>query len=183
MNTTVAALLGSLIGGAAALLGTVVTNIVVLKTERGRRQLETETAYIRTLREHSGTAFAQFFIVVHSIEWITWYGDNDPDAINEQSIKSYENEVHSAYALLLGAMAMMASLDLNVYEEMRPALSNLYKLEERAGKALRVFVTHRSPATTQELRDCKTETGKMLDMLPAELNRIMALAETARKRQ
>jgi hypothetical protein len=183
MNATVAALLGSLIGGAAALLGAVFTNIVVLRTERERRQSETEATYVRALREYSGRAFAGFFIVVHAIEWITWYGDNDPDVINEQGIKSYENEVHSAYGSLLGSMAMMASLSLKAYEEMRPILSNLYNLEARTGKALRDFMTHRSPATTQELRDCKTESGKILDILPPELSPILALAETARKRQ
>src|SRR5258707_13596562 len=101
LNSTVAALLGSLIGGTVALLGAVITNVVVLKTERRRRESATETAYIRALRENFSAVFAQFFIVVHAIEWITWFGDNDPVAIDKRSIKFYEDEVHSAYRTLL----------------------------------------------------------------------------------
>jgi len=183
LNSTVAALLGSLIGGVIALLGALITNIVVLKTEKRRRESVTEAAYINALRENFSAVFAQFFIVVHAIEWITWYGDNDPDAIDKNSIKSYEDEVHSAYRTLLGAMTLTASLNLQAYEEMRPILKNLYDLEARTGKALRNFVLRRSPATIEELHVCKAETAKMLDTLPPELSRIMALAEHANKRQ
>ena len=87
----------------------------MLWTEKGAGNLKRQAAYVRTLRERSGAVFAKFFTVVHAIEWIAWYGDNDPDVINEQSIKSYENEVHTAFGPLLGAIAMVASLNLEDY--------------------------------------------------------------------
>ncbi len=105
------------------------------------------------------------------------YGANDPGAIDEQRIKSYEDTVNSAYGTLLGAMAMTASLNLTAYEEMRPILSNLYSLEARVGVALRQIRSERSTAI-QELSTCKSEAATLRDDLPPKLNHIMAVAET-----
>lgn len=179
MDATVAALAGSLIGGSAALAGTVFTNFVVLRTEAGRRGLATQSAYVHTLRERSGAAFAQFFIIVQAIEWITWCGDGDPNSLDRKRIKSYEEAVNGAYGKLLGAVAMTASLNLDIYEQLRPLLNILYDLESRAAVALREFVATRSPAATAELRICKIEAMRIRETLPPELNRIMELAETA----
>src|ERR1700740_2508558 len=106
MNATVAALLGSLVGAAAALAGAVLTSIVALKTERRHQESKRHTTYVKALRKRSGAAFAQFFIIVQEIEWISWYGANDSDAIDGQKIKSYEERVNEAYGTLLGSMAM-----------------------------------------------------------------------------
>jgi hypothetical protein len=181
MDPTAAALLGSLIGALAALAGSVITNIVALKSERRRQESATQTLYVQALRERSGAAFGQFFKVVHAMEWISWYGDNDPDAINPESIKAYEDEVNNAYGNLLGAIAMAASLSLRAYEELKPILSQLYELEIRVGGAIRRMASDR-PAAIEELRECKSEAGRMRDSLPPQLHRIMALAEASTRR-
>jgi hypothetical protein len=182
MNATVAALLGSLIGAAAALAGAVFTSVVALRNESRRRESEAQKEYVSTLRERSGSAFAQFFIVVQAIEWITWQGANDPDAMDEQRIRSYEDTVNTAYGGLLGAMAMTAGLNLVVYEEMRPVLSKLYRLEARVGVALRQLKTDRS-AAVQELDTCKADAEILRDELPPKLNHIMTMAETTNMRK
>jgi hypothetical protein len=177
MNATVAALLGSLVGAAAALLGTVITSVVALKTERRRRESEVQATYVRTLRERSGAAFAQFFTIIQEIEWISWHGANDPDIIDRQRIRSYDDAINDSYGSLLGSMAMTASLSLAVYDEMRPILSGLYSLEERVAIALRKIKSERS-AAIQELIACGSEAEALRDSLPSKLNRIMAVAET-----
>lgn len=182
MNATIAALLGSLIGAVAALVGAAFTSIVALKNERRREESKARIAYVGALRERSGAAFAQFFIVVQAIEWIGWYGINDPAAIDEQRIKSYEDTVNGAYETLLGAMAMTASLNLSIYEEMRSTLSKLYDLESRVGAAIRKIGSDRSTAV-QELHGCRSEAVTLRDDLPPELNRIMTLAETTSDRK
>jgi hypothetical protein len=182
MSPTVAALLGSLIGAIAALAGSGVTSFVALKTEKRYEESKERISYITSLRERSGIVFAQFFIIVQEIEWVIWFGVNDPDAVNKQRIESYEDKVNNVYGTLLGAMAMTASLSLLAYEEMRPILSNLYDLEGRVGEAIRKVETERSVAI-QELRDCRPKAEELRDELPPELNRIMNLAETADRHQ
>jgi hypothetical protein len=182
MNATVAALLGSLVGALAALAGAVVSSVVALKNERRSEESKAHTAYVDALRERSGAAFTQLFVIVQAIEWIAWYAVNDPTAINDQRIKSYEDTVNRGYEALLGAMAMTASLNLQIYEEMRPVLSKLYKIESQIGSAIREKGSDRS-AATQVLRTCRSDAVTLRDELPPELNRIMMLAETADRRQ
>jgi hypothetical protein len=177
MNATVAALLGSLIGAAAALAGTILSSIVTLKAERRRQDSKMQARYVDALRKRSGAAFAQFFIIVQEIEWISWYGANDPDAIDGHRIKSYEDRVNEAYGTLLGSMAMTASLSLTAYDEMLPILSRLYDLESRVGAALRKFRSERSTAVGQ-LTACGSEAAALRDNLPPKLNYIMTTAET-----
>jgi hypothetical protein len=178
MNATVAALLGSLVGAAAALAGTILTSIVTLKTERRRQESKMQAKYVDALRKRSGTAFAQFFIIVQEIEWISWYGANDPDAIYGHRITSYEDRVNEAYGTLLGSMAMTASLSLTAYDEMHPILSGLYDLESRVGATLRKFRSERSTAI-EELTACGSEAAALRENLPQKLNHIMTTAETS----
>jgi len=177
MNATVAALLGSLVGAAAALAGTILTSIVALRNERRRQESKTHATYVKTLRKRSGAAFAQFFIIVQEIEWISWYGANHPGAIDGQRIKTYEDGINKAYGMLLGSMAMTASLSLTVYNEMLPILLELYEVEERVGTALRKLRSERS-AGIKELTAGGSRAKALRDGLPPKLNHIMTAAET-----
>jgi|SRR5215472_12918420 len=178
MNATVAALLGSAIGAVAALGGAIATSVVALRNEGRREKSKAQSAYVSALRDRSGTVFAQFFKIVQEIEWITWYGVNEPDAIDEQRIKSYEEVINNAYGTLLGAMAMTASLSLAAYQQMKPILDKLYKLEERVAVAIRQIGPDHSTAD-EGLLACKSEAATLRDELPPQLNQIMASAETA----
>jgi hypothetical protein len=181
MNATAAALLGSLIGALAALAGAAFSSFVALRNERRREESKVHAAYVRALRKRSGAAFAQFFAIVQEIEWITWYGTNDPAAINKDRINLYEDAVNNAYKSLLGSMAMTASLNLPAYDEMRPILTKLYDLEARVGRAIRRVGSDHHSAAIQELITYGSETATLRDELPPELYRIMTLAETVGK--
>jgi hypothetical protein len=182
MNATVAALLGSLVGATAALAGSVLTSIVALRTERRRQESQVQATYVRALRKRSGSAFAQFFTIVQEIEWISWLSANDPDAIDEQRIKSYDDTINAAYRTLLGSMAMTASLSPAVYDEIRPILLSLYNLEARVAMALRKISSERT-AAIQELIACRSEAETLRDNLPPKLNYIMTAAEIANRRK
>ena len=160
----------------------VATSIVALKTERRRQESKRHTTYVKALRKRSGATFAQFFIIVQEIEWISWYGANDPDAIDGQKIKSYEERVNEQYGTLLGSMAMTASLSLETYNGMQPILLSLYDLESRVGVALRKFRSERS-AAIEELAACGSEATTLRDHLPPKLNDIMIAAETPLKNE
>ncbi len=180
MNAAVAAILGSLVGAGAALAGTILTSIVTLKVERQHQEWKKKAKYVSALRQRSGAAFAQLFIVVQEIEWITWYGANDSDAIDDRRIKSYEDRVNEAYGILLGSMAMTASLSMPAYDKIAPLLSDLYALESRVGAALRKLRSERS-AAIDELTACGAEAETLRNDLPPKLNEIMTAAEADNK--
>jgi len=177
MNATVAALLGSLIGAAAALAGAVFTSVIALKNEIRRQESKAQTVYVRALRERSGAAFAQFFTIVQAIEWISCMALTTLAPLTNRGSSRTKTRSIVRTETLLGAMAMTASLNLTAYEEMRPILSNLYSLEARVGVALRQIRSERSTAI-QELSTCKSEAATLRDDLPPKLNHIMAVAET-----
>jgi hypothetical protein len=153
-----------------------------LKTGEGDRKSAARAAYVDTLRERSGIVFAQCFIIVQEIEWITWYGDNDPYAIDKRRVGSYEERVNDAYGTLLGAMAATASIDLKIYDEMKPILNNLYDLESRVGSALRGvmkrgMLKRYASSAIKDLRYCRITAARIRESLPSDLNRIMRLSE------
>jgi hypothetical protein len=116
-------------------------------------------------------------MIVQAMEWIAWRGINDP-RVDKKMIDSYDGDINSMYQALLGAMAMTASLNLSLYQELRPTLLRLYGLEERVALAIRQ-TEFRQDAGVQELRACKSEAEALREFLPGELNRIMALAQAA----
>ena len=141
MSPTVAALLGSLIGALAALIGATVNNVVSVRTERRRMQFAKDLADVETLRERSGAAFAELLGVLQEVEWISWFGTHDPAALTEARIAAYDTDIHTGYRRLLGAMAMTASVSLPVYNELKTYLDQLYGLESDVALALRQVVT------------------------------------------
>jgi hypothetical protein len=50
----------------------------------------------------------------------------DSVALNREFVKSYDDEIHRAFPKVVGAMAMVASLDLDAHGRMRPILDRLY---------------------------------------------------------
>jgi hypothetical protein len=173
MNATLAVLLGSLLGALAAVSGSVITNIVAIGNERRRQASQEETAYVQTLRERSCVAFGEFAKVVQAVEWVLWYAENDPNAINAERIDAYDKEVSGIYKDLVAAMAMTASLNIDVYEKLSSNLSDLYDLEGRVGNGIRKMTSDRTGAI-ELLRSYAAEAKAMRDQLPKQLHRILA---------
>jgi hypothetical protein len=176
MNTTQAAWFGALIGGIFALTGVVITNVVALRNERLRQEAGARTARIEALRRYAGLAFGEFFSAQHSIEWITWYAVHDSDALNDEFVKSYDDEIHRAFPKMVAAMAMVASLDLDAYGRMRPILDRLYQLEAYVAREVRRLSTNRAEAVTRLARHLE-EATELEKVLPPELGQVMQAAE------
>lgn len=176
MDAVTAALLGSLIGAAAAVGGSVITNVVALANERRRQESAARQSYVQLVRDRCGVCFGYLFRVIQEIEWMCWYAKHAPDEINAELIKSYESRISEAYGTLMGAIAMTASLSLPAYEHLKPRLAELYALEERVGIASRAFGTDRIGAVA-ELAVCARDAAAMRDDLPALLHVVMKRAE------
>jgi hypothetical protein len=176
MDAVAAALLGSLIGALAAVGGSVITNVVSTANERRRQEAAARQSYVQLVRDRFGVCFGYLFRVIQEIEWMCWYARHAPDEINAELIKSYESRVSEAYGTLMGAIAMMASLSLPAYEQLKPHLTELYVLEGRVGVASRTFGTDRDAALA-ELGNCARRAQAMRDELPALLHGVMKRTE------
>ncbi len=176
-----AALLGALIGAVTAVVSAALTSIVALRNERLRREESKRAIDTEALRKETGIVFREFFAIQHSMEWVTWFAGHDPDAVDRRLVESYDTEIHAAYPRLLGAAATVASLDLAVYEELRPLLRQVYELEETVALALHSGATigGRQQASLVALAELQPAVTRLERTLPPELARIMKAASAA----
>jgi hypothetical protein len=179
VSSTTAALLGALIGAVTALVSATITNVVALRNERARQDAAKQATYVEALRRDTAVAFTELFAIQHAINWITWFAENDPRAIDNEMIASYNSETHGAYPRLLGAMAAVAALNLRVYQELRPLMQEVYDLEEHIALALRGVNARRDrDAAMLRLRDGLRKAYALERRLPPELARIMEIAQS-----
>ncbi|WP_211765467.1 hypothetical protein [Kutzneria sp. CA-103260] len=174
MNQAVVALIGAAIGALTVLAGSVITNTVSLRNERSRRKEARLVASTQAIREHAAVAFAEIFVVQHAINWITWLAKHDPAAVDNTAIKAYDDEVHKSLPKVLGAMTIVASLDLSVYDKLLPVYEYIYRLDDRVAIALRGLTANREQAV-RELQDCLTEITQIERRLPRQVADIMTM--------
>lgn len=108
---------------------------------------------------------------------MTWIAKYDPSALNADNIKRYDEEVHDAMPKLLGAMATVASLNLNVYEEMQRLCKRLYDLDATVAVSLRASRT--SEHAHHELERGWEEARELERVLPQQVAHFMVAAETS----
>jgi hypothetical protein len=63
--------------------------------------------------------FTYIFHLQHEMEWLTWQAAKRPDSFDVSMAAAYESAVHAVYPRILGAMAVLASLDLELYESLQ----------------------------------------------------------------
>lgn len=133
MGQAEAAVLAAAIGGIAAVLGALVLGFVAVGNETRRRRWERADNERRALRAQAALVFEQVFVLQHEMEWLTWHAHRRPAAVRSELTEAYEDAVHRAYPRLLGAMAVLASLDLKLYNLLLPLTEQLFALESDIG--------------------------------------------------
>jgi hypothetical protein len=126
MTDTSAALIAAVLTAAAALAAALITGVYLLRTERLRRKNEQALAAQHELRSRTSAAFAELFALQHEIEWLSWHATKDRTSVDHDVIQDYHAAVHTIFPRLLGAMAGVAALDLDLYEKLRPLAGQLY---------------------------------------------------------
>lgn len=179
MSPTVAALLGAAAGAMAALVGSIVTNLVTVRNERLRHEKAEHAAYIAALREQAAGVFSAMFAIQHAINWVTWFAKNEPSELDEARIRAYDDEVHAAMPKCLGLMTMVASLNLRVYEEIQASCEVIYELDRRVASALHNLGADREKAL-RELRDHWEHVVEIEYTLPRQVAHVMNIAEAER---
>jgi hypothetical protein len=167
----------ALIGGAAAVIAAVVTANKNLERERMRLNVAAQEERAQLLRDRISETFSQAFAVQHEMTWITWYAANAPDLVNQENANAYHNNVHDAFVKMQAALALVASLDLKAYEDIRPTAYELYHFETKVAKKVSGISKNRTFAIS-ELKDLLAESQHIGDDLPLKLNAVMVAAES-----
>jgi len=66
----------------------------------------------------------------HSIAWFTWYAKNDPEKLDNERVSLYEAETHSVIPKLMGEIAVVASLNPEIWDECVKIVGKLLDFEE-----------------------------------------------------
>lgn len=177
MNGTTAALLGALIGAVAAVGSGALTNMATSRNEQAQHREDRHTAYVETLRQHTAVAFTEMFALQFAAHMAAWFAKCDPRAVDQQLVSSYDTESYRAFPKLLGSMAMIAALNLRVYQELRPLILEVYRVSDAVAVALHQLESGREQAI-QSLRGLLPRIAKLDGTLQPGLERIMQIAES-----
>jgi hypothetical protein len=144
------------------------------------QQAAKDAANLETLRHYTATAFSELFALNHAASWVTWFAGHAPHAVNQQMAASFDAETHSTFPKLLSAMAMVATVNWRVYEQLRLLQKGVFDLWERVAAAL--HQESDPDAALQALRDCLPAAEELDDRLPKELERLMKTAGSEPRR-
>jgi hypothetical protein len=116
------------------------------------------------------------FVLQHEMEWLTWHADKRPDSIGSEMVSAYESRVHDCYPRILGAMAVLAPMDLSLYHRLAPLMERIFHAESQIALLLGDLNSrrkrHHSMAQLRKLREPVT---KLYLDLPPEMAALMRL--------
>ena len=170
------ALIAAVLTASAALVAALIAGIYLLRTERLRRKNEQAVAAQHELRSRTGTAFAEMFALQHEIEWLSWHATKDRTSVDGDVMQDYNSAVHTIYPRLLGAMAGVAALDLNLYEKLQPLATQLYDLDERVAVATLSLRRDRESVDWPALEEVLAAARGLYGSLPKDLAQAMRSA-------
>lgn len=176
MDATLAGLIGAGIGAVTVLASSVINNTAASRVERVRLTEARRVARVQTLRDKAGIVFAELFAVQHLLEWVAFFATHDPDNIDMRTVTWVDEQCREAWSKVFGALAMVAALDLRIYEDLRKEIDRFYDIEGRVTIVLRKIETDRQ-ATVDAVAAFLPAIDELLDTVPRELARIMAAAE------
>jgi len=115
----------------SALASGVLAGYYALRSERMRHREARKAAHVGSVREHTAAFFAELFAIHFAANWVAWFAEHDPGALDHGMAESYDTETYRAFPKLLGSTAMVAALNTGVYEQLKPLIIEVYKLWER----------------------------------------------------
>jgi hypothetical protein len=90
--------------------------------------------------------FKEMFLLQHEVEWLTWHALYNPNAVDERMLGAYDNAVHASIPKLLGSLAVLASLDKIMYDNLALIAEELFAFE---GDTARVAIPVREPESRE----------------------------------
>jgi hypothetical protein len=125
------------------------------------------------------------YVVQHAIEWVVWHAQHDPAAVDADLKAEYVREVHRALQELLGAVAAVAALSLDLWAMVEAEAHGVYELEGRVARALIPVGRDNTDAqrAVEGLCAFRPEVDALYKRLPDRVDAIMRRAQKAGPRQ
>jgi hypothetical protein len=178
MTQAESAVMAAALAAVVALAGAVLAAVVALRNETSRRRAAQLEADRQATKAQAAEVFRHMFALQHEMEWLTWHAAQRPIAINSRMVTSYESAVHIGYPSLLGSMATLASLDLDLYSRLLPIVERIYDVEGQIGRIITgLDVRRQRPRSVQELGELNGSVKAMYLDLPPQLASAMRGAE------
>ena len=168
-------LIVALIGATVALTTALTAAIVGVRNEVRSRRGAARREELKELRLRVADVFTELFIIQHEMEWLTWHAEKHPNAVDPAMIGRYEATVHAAFPKALSAMAIVASLDLELYMLLRPLANEVYSVEGQIALAAKDLETDRKRSIA-ELSLLEATAVSLYEKLPVELGTAMERA-------
>ncbi len=168
-------LIVALIGATVAVTSALTAALVAVRNEIKGRRGAAQREELKELRLRVADVFTELFIIQHEMEWLTWHAEYRPQAVDPAMIGRYEAAVHGAFPKALSAMAIVASLDLELYLLLRPLADEVYAVEGEIALAAKDLETDRE-GSMAELTGLKAKSTSLYQKLPVELGAAMEKA-------
>jgi hypothetical protein len=133
--TASVALVVGLLAGGVALWNEARKRRQERENERQRLQAQRDEARLSAIRLSAADAFKEMFVLQHEVEWLTWHARYEPKAVNEDMRRDYNQAVHVSIPKLLGALAVLASLDETTFRKLKPIADELFEFEGTTARA------------------------------------------------
>ncbi len=139
MDAGLAALTGAIVGGMAAIAGSLIIGLIQIRTEKQKWLRAKQDESAAQLRFQIAEVARKMLSAQHSMEWIAWYAAYTPQHLSQEMASNYEREIHKVFPELLGSLAVTASLSLDAYNRLTPLAEEIYELDPRISRALVSF--------------------------------------------
>ncbi len=163
---------GALIGGLLTIVNTTVINRFETKRNEEKAKSEEQGNILKNIRTQVAEVGREMLSMQHSMEWICWHGAHAPQLIDDHVISQYENEVHTIYPRLLGALCVLASMDLSLYNELLLLSKELYALDGGIARAVAVY-RDSSAEAARILKEHYPSVVDLYEKLPERIGGIM----------
>lgn len=178
MTQSGAAVVAASIGGLTALVAALVAGAVALRNESHRRSAARKDVDRQALRAQAAEVFRQMFVLQHEMEWLTWHAANRPKSLNSQMTRTYESSVHDSYPRILGAMAVLASMDIGLYRRLEPLMERLFEAESRIGCLINGLISRRKRGNSLvQLKQLNEPVRTLYLDLPPEMAEAMQYSD------
>jgi cell division protein FtsB len=109
---------------------------------------------------------------LHSICWLTWVAKQEPKAVTEEKVSSYNKEAHKFLAKVFGLQASIAALDPGKFKHVESLVRELTRLDAMIGAA--GLMLTRDPDEAVKLLAMYYDEGIALEeRLPEDIRKVL----------
>lgn len=91
--------------------------------------------YEKETRHASAQVARGIGAAIHTISWLTWRAKFQPQHLSVEHVDAFDRDMHSLYPELTGSLALVAALDMKIYDRLREVVDEVYALDVRVAES------------------------------------------------